>query len=62
MSHDVRLTMMVRGETYIMTLKTSQMIPTTKDLLVVPRNTSIVIRTMAAKKRASMRSKMETFF
>jgi len=54
--------MIVRGETYIMTLKTSHMIPTTNDLRVVPCNTSVVIRTMAAKKTASIRSKMDTFF
>lgn len=50
------LTMIVRGEIYINMLKTSQTIPTIKDLPVVPWNTNIVIRTMAAKKMASRRS------
>jgi len=53
--------MIVRGETYIMTLKTSQMIPTTNDLRVVPCNTNIVTRIIAAKKIASMRSKSDIF-
>jgi len=53
--------MIVRGETYIMILKTSHMIPTTNDLRVVPCSTNIVTRIMAAKKIASMRSNSDIF-
>lgn len=58
----LRLTMIVRGETYIITLKMSQRTPATNDLWRVPCSANIVTRTMAAKKIASMRSKSNTFF
>lgn len=56
------LTITVRGETYIIILKISQIIPTTKDLSVVPCSVNIVIRTIAAKKIASMNRKRSNFF
>jgi len=52
----------VRGETYIITLKISERIPTTNDLFFVPCSASIVTRATAAKKISSMRRKISTFF
>ena len=57
-----RLTIIVRGETYIITLKISERTPTTNDLWRVPCNASIVIRATAAKKTTSMRRKISSFF
>ena len=56
------LTMIVRGEAYIATLKTSQTIPTIKDLFFVPCNASNATRTIAAKKIISTTSHISTFF
>jgi len=53
---------MVRGEIYIPMLKTSQIIPTIKDLLVVPCSANIVMRTMIAKPMASRRSQNPIYF
>jgi hypothetical protein len=54
--------MIVRGEAYINMLKKSQRIPTIKDLWVWPCSANSVIRTMAAKKTASMRRIIPIYF
>jgi len=53
---------MVRGETYINMVKTSQISIIMSDLFKRSSSANIVTRTIAAKKTASTRSQIPNFF
>lgn len=61
-NYKVLLTMIVRGEPYIMILKISQTMPTIRDLFFVPCNAVSDIAAMARKKTTSNPSPKATFF
>lgn len=55
-------TMMVRGEKYMLTLKTSQMIPRARDLFFLEWMPLMIPVPMAAVKTAAHSSSKQTFF